>query len=296
VIDRMYEWLFDKSTYYAIDMGGAYRRKNNTKDASKYPNFTPDYAKKFGIDLTLVKDTYRATAHPQFIRNLVQDFLSKHNMHPGKYLGIHFRYNFNDFIKGNSDSEAAKIGSAYRANSVEGLASIVLSVKDPNYLYKHLKSYLDSLPPHFDRVIYLATPVVMWQWFREQHFGVVDPEGSLVYKGITIVSGYEQSRFLKTYIDNCETIKTYFGEIESIFDKEVMVNSGAFIRSRPSNWSFNVMGHRMAANEDLPYDRTIYDIFYKKNGELPSVEDIAKMGYPKEWFTKHHQKNKSLFS
>ena len=75
-----------------------------------------------------------------------------------------------------------------------------------------------------------------------------------------------------------------------------MVNSGAFIRSRPSNWSFNVMGHRMGANEDLPYDRTIYDIFYKDNGELPTVEDIAKMGYPKEWFTKNHRENETLFN
>ena len=43
----------------------------------------------------------------------------------------------------------------------------------------------------------------------------------------------------------------------------LLVRSFAFYRARPSNWSFNVQGHRWAErkSKDLIYDRVVYDIF-----------------------------------
>ena len=68
---------------------------------------------------------------------------------------------------------------------------------------------------------------------------------------------------MERYKEKCELVKNLFGDIVSTFEKEVLVQALSFYRTRPSNWSFNVQGHRFAryTSEELKYDRVIFDVF-----------------------------------
>ena len=58
----------------------------------------------------------------------------------------------------------------------------------------------------------------------------------------------------------------YFGDILSTLEKEMMLLSRVFYRARPSNWSFNVQGHRFSEREfeEIRHDRVIFDVLERK--------------------------------
>ena len=66
-----------------------------------------------------------------------------------------------------------------------------------------------------------------------------------------------------------------------MLEKEILVQSLAFYRARPSNWSFNIQGHRFAewGPRNLTHDRVVYDVFLnrhkrRKRRDLMSFEDF----------------------
>jgi len=78
---------------------------------------------------------------------------------------------------------------------------------------------------------------------------------------INLITSIDTTKFLKREIAGCTLLESYMGDILSTFEKEILLNSSAFYRARPSNWSFNVQGQRFATHDELPYDRTIFDVF-----------------------------------
>ena len=83
----------------------------------------------------------------------------------------------------------------------------------------------------------------------------------------------------------------YFGDILSTFEKEILIYAKLFLRSRPSNWSFNVQGHRFARYEELPYDRYVFDIFKNKDGKLPSLSELKEIDWLDTWWEKTKKAN-----
>ena len=55
--------------------------------------------------------------------------------------------------------------------------------------------------------------------------------------------------------------------------------SKAFFRARPSNWSFNVQGHRTAHYQKLEDDRYMYDLFKKDDGQMPTVQELKELAF-----------------
>ena len=65
---------------------------------------------------------------------------------------------------------------------------------------------------------------------------------------------------------NCWALHEHFGDILSTLEKEILIRARIFLRTRPSNWSFNVQGHRIAERgfEKVENDRVIFDVFQRK--------------------------------
>lgn len=140
-----------------------------------------------------------------------------------------------------------------------------------NHLQQTLKNpvyFLDLLLPHIEKnfenytgnandfkTIFITSPADVAKEFKNI--------GSRIYKGYKIFTTNDSEEFMRKYSENCELLKVLFGDVVSTFEKEVIVQSLSFYRTRPSNWSFNVQGHRFAryTSEELRYDRVIYDVF-----------------------------------
>lgn len=251
-----HNWIF-RDTYSLIDSGGVYRFRNPVNGHSLPPNISEqDAAEKFRVNKKLLKQVYKYTPHPKFIRCLVDQFLDEFDIKSRNYVFVHWRFNEYDFLPGNF--REFDVESRLKSNS-KGIGDVYLehiqaTLRDPNY-------FLDLLLPHvrenfknkpIPKTVYISAP-----YNTAKIFGEIKE-----FKGVKIVSTAGAFDFLEKFRD-CEIIDRLFGDILSTFDKEIGVQSLSFYRSRPSNWSFNIQGQRFSkySNEDLEHDRVVFDVF-----------------------------------
>lgn len=246
-------------------------------------------AKDHRINEELVKDSFLATSHPKFIKNLaikfIQDVLGFENYK--KYIAIHYRFNMGDFFnhefvnitlenetksenKSENDSENKHIENknstsdshkTYNFRGIDQLTSVELQkvLKNSTYLLDKMVDYFERYPQilqHLNKVIYIAAP-------RNIKF---EYSNGAMYRSFKIFTNDDLQTFLTAFIDNCWVYREYFGDILSTVDKELMINSRIFLRSRPSNWSFNSQGRRYTYHKHkfMQHDRVVFDLFNRR--------------------------------
>lgn len=259
-----------RGTAKLIDDGGNYYGKNPTTGASQPPEFSVEEAKQeLSTDKNLVYESLKATIHPKFIRQLARNFVKNFFKYdPGlltlenqdtfeiknHFIGVHFRFNPNDFFNKNFLDDDYEINHGKRAVSKEMLIKIRESIVNP-------ESFLDLLTRHIkqsglgqeNKIIYIASPSNIAKNFQKFKN----------YSGFEIFTSEHVNQFLTPLRKQCATLDRYYGEILSLVEKELMVISRHFYRCRPSNWSFNQLGYRAAL---MPYekirdDKVIFDVF-----------------------------------
>ena len=87
-------WMFD-GVYKFIDAGGTYQMKNPIMAASEVPDVNSESARRFGLDEQLVKDVYRFSKYPRFIRDIADTFVGQ--LSRQRFIGLHWRFNPRDF-------------------------------------------------------------------------------------------------------------------------------------------------------------------------------------------------------
>ena len=187
-----------------------------------------------------------------------------HNLQSGNFTGIHFRYNPNDFFAGNP-----KIGQDGHKLNDDYFANLLLALKNPRWFLDKTLKYVEQHHTDTDKKIIITSPLNIADLFYNHtklgHF-----------KNYSIITSKNTKEFLESK-RGCEPVDLWFGEILSILEKEILVHSGAFLRARPSNWSFNIQGQRMARFESLPHDRYMFDIFMNGSWIMPSIEELKIM-------------------
>ena len=75
----------------------------------------------------------------------------------------------------------------------------------------------------------------------------------------------DTEQFLRENSQDCDVIQRFFGDVLSTLEKDILSWGKVFFRTRPSNWSFNLQGRRMARYEWelIKEDRPIYGLFPK---------------------------------
>ena len=270
-----YNWMY-KTSYKLIDAGGIYRFRNSVKADGHAPNFTKtESLQKLGIDSELYRQVYLHTGYPEFVEVLVDQFL-KEVFGEKQFIGVHWRFDEGDFFAqtkfankipyNENDGVPKKYVSIGRAKGLnpKSTAALYKTIHDPEY-------FLDLLIPHVEenlstnnsntkiKTIFIASPVSTSQLFQQKSS----------YKNYKIFTTSDTHKFLKNILhkQNCTLLIDMFGDILSTFEKEILLRSLAFYRTRPSNWSFNVQGHRWAnyKADDLVHDRVIFDVFTERN-------------------------------
>lgn len=277
VLAHAVDWIYGDLSK-PIDEGGVYR--GNNKDSSRgglsdVPEMSYEEAKDLNIDLDLLKDVYRMTPHARFIQDLAKDFMVKFKM-TGEFTGLHFRFNYGDFF---GSEEEMTFGTSGRKLHTDVFANLLVVLKEPLYLLDRLTAYIDKNMPKAKKLIFLTSPYNIAEKMSE----ILQKQGG-THNGYRFITTLDTAKFLEDY-RNCEVVDSWYGEVLSQMEKELMIYSKMFLRARPSNWSFNVQSHRFVKYDSLPYDRVMTDVF-KVDDEIPSVEELKKLPYVKpEWFT-----------
>ena len=144
---------------------------------------------------------------------------------------------------------------------------IMKTLNSPEYFFKKLINHIDrnlnessSLTQR--DVIFISSPQNIAKIFANtssKNLGVI--------QGHKIFTSLDTLNFFKKEAQNCKIFRNYFGDILSTLEKEIMVLSKSYYRARPSNWSFNVQGHRFSlySAEDLRHDRCVLDVFLDRD-------------------------------
>ena len=279
-------WIY-KGFYKLIDAGGAYRQMNpiNADGHAPKSNFTR--AEKYlNTNFNLIKDLYRHTGHPKFIKQLAVNFIQTY-FENINYVGVHWRFNTDDFLGiGQKTSALYKIKEALindinqtniiddpKTRQILGAGKGIPSSMRIEIFKTLLKPeyFLNKLIPHFEKhlgnetnIIFISSPQNVAEIFNK--IG-----RNFIYQNRTfkIFTGIDTFQYLKSQAysksTSCELLKEYLGDVLSTFEKELMVLSKSFYRARPSNWSFNVQGQRFGLYKDLSHDRVIYDVFLNRD-------------------------------
>merc|ERR1712110_1320234 len=140
-------------------------------------------------------------------------------------------------------------------------ASIILALKYPPHFFQSIVNYAERvLPSDHQKAVLITSP-----------FNIADEFHKVGrdFKGYKFFTTHDTMDFLTRHRQDCEAIDNWFGEVLSELEKELLIYAKAFFRARPSNWSFNVQGHRTAKFDTLDHDRYIYDLFKNEKGILP---------------------------
>ena len=280
-ISHSFNYIFGK-TYKLIDDGGAYVYRedhNSINGESKPPNMTVLEAKEeLNMDWNLVADSYLATAHPKFIKFLAEKFLESigvvRNGNENEdftvnssnmvydFTGIHFRFNPGDFFLSDFMKTKPEL-TRQKGLDLGTVKNLQKSLKNSTYFYEKLYDFLnltrrehanDDSPFRIPHFVYIASPINISKKFKSK---------AEKYKKLSIFTTLDLINFLEPFSNNCQILKNYFGDILSTIEKEIMILSKLFLRSRPSSWSFNVQGHRnfKLGPELVKYDRVVFDVF-----------------------------------
>ena len=178
------------------------------------------------------------------------------------YLGIHFRFNPGDFFHSGFITEGSR---GYMGLPIKLVNSLKRSLQQPEFFMRRALSFTQkqlykrnrSLNPFNITSVYLASPRNIAKRFDKLDDYTI---GNQTFK---IFTNQDTWSFLKEKSEDCPILEQYFGEILSTFEKEILVRSRIFYRARPSNWSFNVQGHRFARYEYeyIRYDNVIFSVF-----------------------------------
>ena len=267
-------WLFNHF-FKIIDEGGIYHaEKNPVYGRSEAPEYDSESARELlRSDYNLVKKLFKYTPHPEFIRNLAREFIGEYSPGEGIDIGVHWRFNNDDFLIGSYPKNMDKIVKfnntihpSFKSRygiSREFIREFYRTTENPvNFLEKLIKNVETHWPGITsteqdqnlvqNRTIFIASPTSVAQKFSKI---------GKIFKNFKIITGLDTFKFLKAKSESCEMIDQYFGDILSTFEKEILIHVKSFYRSRPSNWSFNVQAGRFASGIDLSHDRVIFDVF-----------------------------------
>ena len=106
------------------------------------PNYTDIQGEtELHMNRQLLKEVYRATPHPKFIRDLASEFI-RTELQGKRFIGMHFRYNPGDFF----DREFEKFNASDDKHPNRGLPKLVAftiqkALKEPDFLMKITKKY-----------------------------------------------------------------------------------------------------------------------------------------------------------
>lgn len=176
------------------------------------------------------------------------------------YTGVHWRFNEGDFF-----------GNGFKNHNENKVSARGLSNNATKQLHRtlnHPEYFLDQLIPHLaqnyngtenSKTLFISSPMNTAKLFRRT--------GD--YKNFKIFTTTDTQAFLREKLEevNCTILVDMFGDILSTFEKEILLRSLGFYRTRPSNWSFNIQGHRWAeyGPKQLTHDRVIFDVFMGRN-------------------------------
>ena len=163
--------------------------------------------------------------------------------HQFNFAGVHFRFNPGDFF---AQDFLKKEETENAGNHMHSSISVHIhrSLSRPRYLIRLLSKYLNKYyPKHHPTTVFIASPADI-----AVHLSNSSAEMSREksYEDLKVFTTLDTDRFLKGYAESCEVIREFYGDILSTLEKEIMSFSRIFFRTRPSNWSFNVQGSRMA--------------------------------------------------
>lgn len=257
------------SIFQLIDLGGMYYDKNPIRGQSQPPELPMVEAdQKYHVNTELTRDAYKATRHPKFIRQLARKFVIEHlGYDPGlltlenessyrydnKFIGVHFRFNPDDFFnKAFLDQSSETLAhKRTRSLNLETVKNLQKSLKNTTFFLENLVQNLQERNLTQHKIIYIASPINIARSF------IVNLPANRTFQNYKIVTTVQTSTFLRKFRDDCWMIDTYFGDILSTLEKELMVMSKIFYRSRPSNWSFNQEGYRIASRtyEEVSQDQ-----------------------------------------
>jgi len=178
-------------------------------------------------DIDMIKNLWKYTAHPKFIRVLAQEFIRKFlNENENGFIGIHWRFNYDDFLIGDQPSEddldkfiKNKKRRKRSPNPVDptfdkkngflakkGLTSEIMediyrTMQDPYY-------FLDRFIPHVEKnfekkstskppqKIFISSPTTVSSKFSK----------NLKIQNYQIITGQDTKKFLKEKIQYLENI------------------------------------------------------------------------------------------
>ena len=268
-ISHPHNWIFN-SIHNLVDPGGAYRIKNPVTGATKPINFTEKQAiEDIRIDKSLLHKVYLATSHPKFIVNLANQFIQE-IIGTKKFAGIHFRFNVGDFVNRNSMSRPDEKMFGQNGVSAEYMLHVKRSLQDFNYFFNRTISFFDKNSELSEiKTILITSPPMVADQISKVLKQKSKNEGKTFksYKNYRIITTADTQQYLKNkeIETNCWAHRHYFGDILSTLEKQLMVQAKIFIRTRPSNWSFNVQGHRNSEGyQKVANDRVIYEIFDRR--------------------------------
>ena len=276
-----YNWIF-WNMYKVIDDGGIYRFSRPIGGRSKPIKIDENEAiHKLHLNLQFIKDTFLATSHPKFIEDLAVLFMKDvmgfdkvervglypaQNQNQQNFIGIHWRFNLGDFFT-DKFLEKDQNNTALKGLNNEVAFELQKSMKDFTYFFDKLSSYLsengleDRKSKTKSTTVFITSPPNIAEKIKK-----VSENFNGNYKNFKIFTTLDTQNFVSKYKNNCAPIKNFLGEILSTLEKEILIYSKIYLRARPSNWSFNVHGHRFSRYdyESIKNDAVIFDVFNKK--------------------------------
>ena len=264
-------WIYE-NFHMLIDEGGTYRQMNPIEADGKAPIHSQESGiKEHSMNMEMIKDIYRHTVHPEFIRFLAQKFINKYLSGPEKFLGVHWRFD-KEFLPSKAVFDAAKISGDRSKTNGKGIPQDIRemfyeTIENPIYFLDKLISHSTNNQVFDDpknNYIFISSPQSVAKQFQSLNSSYYHKQTNQTFN---IISSMDSHHFLLNYAkdNNCDIIIDYFGDILSTFEKEILIYSMSFYRARPSNWSFNVQGQRFAREMDLSMDRVIFDVFLERD-------------------------------
>ena len=172
------------------------------------------------------------------------------------FAGIHFRFSPGDFF---SHEFLTKPENQTAGNHMPVSISkhIHRSLKQSGYFKSLVVSYMKPrtvLSPL--KTIFVTSPISIAENLRSNDTYLSE------YK---VFTSLDTEEFLRNSSEDCDVIQRFFGDVLSTLEKDILSWGKVFFRTRPSNWSFNLQGRRMARYkwELIKEDRPIYGLFPK---------------------------------
>ena len=205
-------WIYENFHMF-IDEGGTYRQMNPIEADGKAPSHSQESGiEEHSMNMEMIKEIYRHTVHPEFVRFLAQKFIKKFLLGPEKFLGVHWRFD-KEFLPSKAVFEAAKISGDRSKTNGKGIPQDIRemfyeTIENPIYFLDKLISHSTNNQVFDDpknNYIFISSPQSVAKQFQSLNSDYHHKETNQTFN---IINSMDSHNFLMNYAEesNCKII------------------------------------------------------------------------------------------